>query len=136
MLQLSIILLNLIKSKNGTCKVYPAPFAVQLGEWNNTIVEPDISVICNPEKLTEKGCQDAPDWIIEITSPSNSGHDYIRKFSLYEKTGVREYWIVNPMKKIVTVYFFEGDGSAQLYTFQEKIPVNIYEDFVIDFAKI
>ena len=72
-----------IESKNGTCEVYPAPFAVKLKEDRKTIVEPDISVICDHSKLTDKGCTGAPDWIVEIVSPGNSSHDYVQKLNLY-----------------------------------------------------
>jgi len=98
---------NYIKSNGGSCKVYPAPFAVKISKEKDTIVEPDISVICAPDKLTDRGCTGAPDWIIEIISPGNPGHDYIRKLNLYMNSGVREYWIVNPMKSTVNVYDFE-----------------------------
>ncbi|MDE7479609.1 MAG: Uma2 family endonuclease, partial [Lachnospiraceae bacterium] len=85
-----------IRSKGGPCEVYPAPFAVKLFKDDKNIVEPDISVICDPNKLTDKGCSGAPDWIIEIASPSNPSHDYVKKLNLYLDAGVREYWIVNP----------------------------------------
>lgn len=126
-----------IKSKNGSCKVYPAPFAVQLWKDRKTIVEPDISVICDPNKLTDRGCTGAPDWIIEIVSPGNSSHDYIRKLNLYAEAGVREYWIVNPMNQSIYVYHLEETKfETTAYTFQNKIKVNIYDDFWIDFSEI
>ncbi len=134
--ELYTIIHNYIKSKKGSCKVYPAPFAVELGESDRlTIVEPDISIICNPDKLTDRGCIGAPDWIIEIVSPSNSSHDYVKKLNLYANIGVREYWIVNPMKKNIYVYYFEENQfETMVYTFQNKVKVNIYEDFYIDFS--
>lgn len=126
-----------IKTKSGTCEVYPAPFAVKLREDRKTIVEPDISVICDRDKLTDKGCTGAPDWIIEIVSPGNSSHDYIRKLNLYADTGVRKYWIVNPMKKSVYVYHLEESiFETTAYTFQDKIKANIYDDLWIDFQDI
>lgn len=135
--ELHIVIGNYIKSKNGSCHVYPAPFAVKLFDDRKNIVEPDISVICNPNKLTDRGCSGAPDWIIEIISPSNSVHDYIRKLNLYADAGVREYWIVNPEKQTVLVYFFEeNDFDVYQYTFQDKIKVNIYDDFNIDFSEL
>ncbi len=73
------IIANHIVSKKGPCKVYPAPFAVKLSEDVKTVVEPDISVICDRDKLTDRGCTGAPDWIIEITSPSNPAHDHVLK---------------------------------------------------------
>lgn len=126
-----------IKSKNGSCKAYAAPFAVKLKEDITTIVEPDISVICDSNKLTDRGCTGAPDWIVEIISPSNSSHDYILKLNLYAEAGVREYWIVDPIEQIIFVYHLEKDQfKAAAYTFQNKIKVNIYDDLYINFADI
>ena len=128
---------NYIDTKGGLCEVYPAPFAVKLHKDRKTIVEPDISVICDRDKLTDKGCTGAPDWIIEIVSPGNSSHDYIRKLNLYADSGVREYWIVNPMEQTIFVYHFEKDNfKAAPYTFQDRIKVNIYDDLWIDFQEI
>ena len=98
LMELSGTIRDYLKSKGGSCRVYPAPFAVKLRKDRKTIVEPDISVICDRNKLTDRGCTGAPDWIIEIVSPSNSSHDYILKLNLYADAGVREYWIVDPMK--------------------------------------
>ncbi len=78
-------------TKNAPCRIYPAPFAVKLSDDSPTIVEPDLSIICNPEKLTEKGCSGAPDWMIEIVSPGNPEHDYIDKLRLYKNADVCEY---------------------------------------------
>ena len=127
-----------IDGKRGDCKVYPAPFAVKLFEDNSkTVVEPDISVICDPNKLTDQGCTGAPDWITEIVSPSNPGHDYVRKLNLYMDAGVREYWIVNPNEQEVLVYFGEQDNfKVKSYTFQDKIEVNIYDNLWIDFKEL
>lgn len=128
---------NYIKSKGGPCRVYPAPFAVKLKENRKTIVEPDISVICDRSKLTDRGCTGAPDWIIEIVSPGNPSHDYILKLNLYANTGVREYWIVDPSREGVFVYYLEQENfKVEAYTFQDKIKVNIYEDLYIDFANL
>lgn len=128
---------NYVDTKNGFCKVYPAPFAVKLLEDSKTIVEPDISVICDRSKLTDQGCCGAPDWIIEIASPSNSSHDYIRKLNLYTDAGVREYWIVNPMAQSVYVYHLEEEQfETAAYTFQDKIKTMIYEDLYIDFHQL
>lgn len=102
LIELCTIINNYLKSKKGSCRVYPAPFAVKLFSDNKTVVEPDISVICSPSKLTDRGCTGAPDWIIEITSPSNPEHDYIEKLNLYKHAGVREYWIVDPIASMRT----------------------------------
>lgn len=128
---------NYIKSKKGSCRVYPAPFAVKLREDSKTIVEPDISVICDRNKLTDRGCTGAPDWIIEITSPSNLRYDYITKLNLYADSGVREYWIIDPEKETIFVYYLEKTNlKVESYTFEDTIKVNIYDDFMIDFTKL
>ena len=124
---------NHIASRNGSCEVYPAPFAVKLFEDDKTIVEPDISVICDQDKLTDKGCTGAPDWIIEIVSPGNPAHDYVRKLNMYLDAGVREYWIVDPMKKIITLYYLNEDNfEMDTYSFQDSIKVYIYDDLWIN----
>ena len=126
-----------IRSKNGGCRVYPAPFAVKLQQDKNDIVEPDISVICERGKLTDRGCTGAPDWIIEIVSPGNSNNDYIRKLNLYANAGVREYWIVDPHGESIFVYYLEQEHlKPKAHTFQDKINANIYEDLYIDFSDI
>lgn len=124
---------NYILSKNDRCEVYPAPFAVNLFNDDKTIVEPDISVICDPNKLTDRGCSGAPDWIIEIISPSTASHDYIRKLNLYADAGVREYWIIDPRNEKILVYcLWETEVKADSYTFQDKIKANIFDDLWID----
>ena len=125
---------NYIEDNGGSCEVYPAPFEVRVKADNKNTVEPDISVICDPSKLTDEGCMGAPDWIIEIVSPSNPGNDYIRKLNLYRESGVREYWIIDPVKMKISVYEFEkGSSSPQEYTFEDKIKAGIYDDLEIDF---
>lgn len=137
LMELSGTIREYIRAENDSCEVYPAPFAVKLFDDDKTVVEPDISVICDPDKFTDRGCTGAPDWIIEIISPSTSSHDYVRKLHLYAEAGVREYWIVNPMKQNVFVYFFEQNHlEVEAYTFQDEIKVNIYDDLVIDFKEI
>lgn len=115
-----------IKLNGGNCKIYPAPFAVNLDAQNKNWVEPDISVICDKSKLTDRGCQGAPDWIIEVVSPSTQSHDYLKKLWLYQKNDVREYWIVNPKTESVMVYTFTEDSSAS-YSFGDIIPAGIYK---------
>lgn len=125
-----------IRSKGGNCKVFPAPFAVYLNKDDQNYVEPDISVICDKSKLNDKGCSGAPDWIIEIISPSTSRIDYGVKLFKYRTAGVREYWIVNPMKKTVTVYDFENEEKTNQYDFDETIASCIYEDLKINIADL
>ncbi|MDE7311906.1 MAG: Uma2 family endonuclease [Eubacterium sp.] len=126
-----------IDEKHGSCscKVYVAPFAVFLNADDRTYVEPDISVICDKDKLTENGCSGAPDWIIEIISPSNPERDYIQKLSLYKAACVREYWIVDPQENRVVVYNLEQDRfQMKAYTFQDQIRSNIFSGLCIDFT--
>jgi len=107
-----------------------APFAVYLNKDDYNYLEPDISVICDPSKLDEKGCHGAPDWIIEIVSPGSRSMDYYKKLFKYSSAGVREYWIVDSEKNRITVYNFEQD-DMQEYSFGEDVPVGIYEGFSI-----
>lgn len=93
---------------------------------------PDISVICDLSKLDEKGCHGAPDWVVEITSLSNPQTDYGIKLFKYRSAGVREYWIVNPQKKTVTVFDFEKEQRSNQYSFNDNIPSCIYEDLSIN----
>ena len=90
-----------------------APFDVRLPDGDEAdeavakVVQPDITVVCDPFKLDERGCRGAPDWIIEVLSPTSAGHDQVRKLALYERHGVREYWLAHPDDRIVTVYRLE-----------------------------
>lgn len=119
-----------IRKNNGECEVFPAPFAVFLNENDKTYVEPDISVVCDKNKITDKGCQGAPDWIIEIVSPSSKQMDYYKKLFKYRMAGVREYWVADPDREIVTVYNFEHDNMEE-YSFGTEVPAGIYEGFSI-----
>lgn len=138
---------NFIDRNKGKCKLYPAPFAVHIKKDERNYVEPDISVICDKDKLDEKGCQGAPDWMIEIVSPSSKTMDYERKVKLYREAGAREYWIVDYETETVTVYDFEHGGNgghvhgrneqaadayaSSRYAFSERIKVGIFEDLYL-----
>lgn len=121
---------NYIDSNNGKCEVLAAPFAVFLNNDDLNYVEPDLSVICDLSKLDDKGCHGAPDWVIEIVSPSSKPRDYMTKLFKYRTANVREYWIVDPIKELVTVYGFEKNTVEQ-YNFGEEVPAGIYEGFSI-----
>jgi Uma2 family endonuclease len=125
-----------ITQRKGGCKVFPAPFDVMLSEKPLNIVQPDIMVVCDKNKLDDKRCNGAPDFVIEIVSPSNSVYDYITKANLYFQSGVREYWIVDPIRKTVTVNYFEDEKPNMHYTFDDEIKVNIYDDLFIDFKEV
>lgn len=125
-----------IRSKKGDCEVFTAPFAVFLNANEKTYVEPDISVICDKNKLSNgKGCMGAPDWVIEIVSSSSKHMDYFIKLFKYRTAGIREYWIVDPVREIIAVYNFEKE-TAEHYVFTDKVKAGIYEDLEIDFSEI
>lgn len=125
-----------IKSKGGSCDLYPAPFGVFLCEDESTYIEPDISVICDKSKLTDEGCTGAPDFIIEVVSPSSRKMDYCTKNNLYANAGVREYWIVDPMKQRTTVYRYEEDVAPVVFSFAQEIAVGIYNDLKIQISEL
>lgn len=129
------IISNYIHSNKGSCKSYIAPFAVFLNEDDHNYVEPDISVICDTNKLTDRGCNGAPDWIIEVVSPGSQRMDYMTKLFKYKTAGVREYWIVDSKDSVITVYDFAHDDMGR-YTFQDRVKVGIYPEFSIDFSEI
>ena len=126
-------------------KVYPAPFCVRLIENDEKndeeilkVVEPDITVVCDRSKLDEKGCSGAPDLIIEIVSPTSIEMDKYVKFNQYEKAGVREYWIVEPEGRFVSVFVLrEGKyGRPEIYAENDKINVAIFPELLIDLKPV
>lgn len=126
-----------IDSKDGKCQVYIAPFAVFLNEDDANYVEPDICVICDPEKLDEKGCHGAPDFVVEVVSSGSNGRrmDYIIKLFKYQKAGVREYWIVDPIDQTVTLYDLVNNDIGK-YTFADEVEAKIYPSLKINFAAL
>ena len=135
-----------LKGKN--CKVFHAPFDVRLPlppdqtdeREIETVVQPDISVICDMEKLDIKGCLGAPDWIIEILSLSTSAKDLTEKFELYESAGVKEYWLVHPHEQTLLIYDLDDDQKYRLrarpYVRTDKVKVGIFEEFELDLKEI
>jgi Uma2 family endonuclease len=107
------------------CKVFAAPFDVRLfyeeDESDDTVVQPDVVVICDPKKLGEEGCRGAPDLAVEILSPSNTAIEMERKLLLYKKAGVREYWIVDPKDKHISIYMLQdGEYSYRICHIQDS----------------
>ncbi len=137
--ELLILLYNFFKDKK--CKVYAAPFDVRLSEIENaadeeifTVVQPDITVVCDASKLDERGCKGAPDLLVEIISPSSAGRDMKTKRNLYEKHGIREYWLIHPHDKIALVYLLGADrhyGKAAVYAQDDIIESGIFEGLKI-----
>jgi Uma2 family endonuclease len=135
-----------IKKRKGKCKVFHAPFDVRLpknGETADnkvyTVVQPDICVVCDPNKLDEKGCIGAPDLIVEVQSPSTAKRDLYEKFNLYEEAGVREYWVVFSGDKGLTVFLLQENGKfdeGTSYQFTGKVPVSIFKGLEIDLEEL
>lgn len=128
------------------CQVYHAPFDVRLTprkgdhtEKIQTVVQPDICVICDASKLDERGCIGAPDWIIEILSPGNSQTEMKNKFEVYQENGVTEYWIADPTSEVIFSYILNEDGKyigLQPFTLEDKISSHVFPDFKLSVADI
>ena len=121
------------------CKVYPAPYDVRLfyeeDESDDTVVQPDIVVICDQKKRGHEGCRGAPDLVVEILSPSNTAIEMERKFRLYKKSGVREYWVVDPENKGLKIYNFSTPVTATTYSDDDTVPVAIFPDLNVSLEK-
>jgi Uma2 family endonuclease len=130
--------------EGSPCRPYIAPFDVRLPQANesddqvDTVVQPDISVICDKGKLDEHGCRGAPDWIIEVLSPTTAGHDQIVKRALYERVGVREFWLVHPVDQLVSIYLLENAayGKSIVQELKGTTQVSILPQVVIDWARV
>lgn len=127
------------------CRIYGAPFDVRFAEKDeddNKIrdaVQPDISIVCDKSKLDDRGCKGSPDFITEIISPGTASMDYIKKLALYEKNGVKEYWIIHPIDEIVMVYKLNGERKydrPQIYSKDDDVKIGIFEDLVINLNKV
>ena len=126
------------------CRVFIAPFDVRLPEFDEednqveTVVQPDLSIICDPGKLDEKGCRGAPDWIIEVLSPSTASKDQIQKKQLYEQRGVREYWLVHPVDRVLTIYLLQDGsfGMPDIRAMEGTTPSNTLQGLEIDWAEV
>ena len=128
------------------CELFAAPFDVRLSDqavasdnYTDTVVQPDIVVVCDKTKLDDRGCNGAPDLVIEITSPSTAKMDLTIKYDLYEKHGVKEYWIIHPAEQTLLVYKRGTDGrygAADRYAGDDKVSVPLLGDLVIDLAEV
>jgi len=144
--KLSVWFYQFIQKRKGKCQVYHAPFDVRLpkngktaNEMIDTVVQPDICVICDESKLDNAGCIGAPDLIVEVQSPSTAKRDMREKFDLYEQSGVKEYWIVYPGDKGLTVYILQENGKyneGTTYVFSGKVPVGIFDGLEIDLKEL
>lgn len=127
------------------CEVFAAPFDVRLpaneeqrDDAVDTVVQPDILVVCDPAKLDDKGCRGTPDWVVEIISPATASQDQIRKLDLYERHQVREYWIVDPLNRIITVFVLSHGGYAKpLYVEAKgKLATRLFPELEVDWDLI
>ena len=126
---------NHIAEHNGSCKVYVSPLGVRLFADDSTYVEPDICVICDQDKLNDEGCNGAPELVVEVTSPSTRSRDCLLKFMTYKAAGVKEYWLIDPERDILDVYYFETEQTER-FTFHDKVPSTVCDGLVVDFAKM
>ncbi len=132
--------------KHKRCQVYLAPFDVRLPkgaeaeEMVNTVVQPDLTVVCDPAKLDDKGCSGAPDLVVEILSPHTAAKDMKIKLALYERVGVREYWLIQPLDKTVMVFSLNENGKyakPEIYDYQDSVGVGIFRgELIVDLAGV
>lgn len=144
LMEISRQIANHLRGKS--CKVYPSPFCVKLTKGDEKsnedikkVVEPDITIVCDKSKVDEKGCNGAPDMIVEIISPSSIKTDRIIKFNMYEQAGVKEYWIIEPEGKIVSVFVLQENGRygrQEVYSEDDQITSYIIPDLTIDLKHI
>ena len=123
------------------CKVFPAPYDVRLfyeeDESDDTVVQPDISVICDKEKRGAEGCRGAPDFVVEILSPSNTAIEMQEKFNIYRDAGVREYWVLNGKNKTLNVYLFDGETvTSRIYREKDFAPVTVLDGLSIELEPV
>jgi len=122
-----------------SCRAFMAPVDVRLpkqqeaDERIDTVVQPDVLVVCDSSKLDKRGVRGAPDWIVEVLSPSTAGHDQIKKRQLYEQHGVREYWLVHAIDRVLTIYRLENNeyGKPDIVPLEGETPVSILPEIVI-----
>ena len=131
------------------CRIFHAPFDVRLSlppsrqnpDQIDTVVQPDICVICDESKLDDQGCNGAPDWVIEILSPATSQKDLTDKYDIYEHSGVREYWVVHPFEETVMPFRLDAEGKYQLlrktpFTKGETIPLGVFPGLEVDLGVV
>lgn len=126
------------------CEVYMAPFDVRLPKSDetddlvDTVVQPDLSVICDSKKLDRRGCRGAPDWVVEVLSRSTASHDQMLKRRVYERAGVKELWLVHPVDRIVTIYRLDAGryGAPDVFELKDSLAVGILPEIVIDWARV
>lgn len=124
------------------CQAYVAPFDVRLPRADetddrvNTVVQPDVLVVCDATKLDERGARGAPDWVAEVLSPASASHDQIIKLAAYERAGVAEYWLLHPTDRLLTIYRLEAGqyGRPQILEMRGEVPIGVLPGVTIDFV--
>lgn len=124
--ELFYALFHHVKTNEGTCSVFAAPLSVKLVNDGKNYLEPDIVVICDSDHIQEDGCYGAPDLVIEIVSKSTSKRDYGIKMLKYRTAGVKEYWIVDPIRETVMVFWFEDETQNELYSLYDEIEFHLF----------
>ena len=141
--KMSTAMVNFVDRNGGNCQVFYAPFDVRFpknpektaDDQIYTVVQPDICVVCDLSKLSERGCLGAPDMVIEILSLSSQRYDFRDKFNIYEAGGVKEYWVVSPKEKGINVFILQDNGKysdGAVYEGNTKVPVQTLEGLSID----
>ena len=126
-----------------TCEVFIAPFDIRLfpdkQKQDDNIVQPDLTIVCDPSKITEKGCEGIPDLVVEILSPSTAKKDRGQKKRLYERARIKEYWIVDPLNQLIEVFTLSEQGNygeADLFEKDDEVKISLLGDFILDFQTI
>ena len=125
--------------KNKPCKVYLSPFDVRLNPEtsDDTVVQADLLIVCDPTKIDNRGCNGPPNMVIEILSPSSSRHDRFIKLKLYQRYGVKEYWIVDPETKTLQTFILdEGCYYTNIYYDTNDAPVQVLENCIIHLPEV
>ena len=125
-----------LRAKEEHCRIMMSPFAVFLKDDGRNYLEPDITVVCDAERLDEEGCHGAPDWVIEVVSPTSRALDYGKKLGAYIDAGVREYWIVDSEKKVIVTYYLEQPDIPVIHHFGDIVKPSIYNDLAIDTSRL
>ena len=118
---------NFILERGGACQAFVSPVDVQLDCDEKTMVQPDVGILCHDDKIKKWGVYGAPDYVLEIISPSTKRKDCTKKLAKYMEAGVREYWILDPYQQKLIVYFFESELCPIIYGLDEPVPIGIYD---------
>ncbi len=136
-----IIELGICLKHKNQCRIFSAPFDVRLTnkEGKESVVQPDLCIVCDSTKIVERGCEGAPDLIVEVLSPSTAAKDLNEKYELYQENQVKEYWIVHPAEQSVLIYQLNdsnGYTPSRLYSNQESISSKVFPEITLNLGEI